>query len=137
MNAFYSPAPFFTNPAIAPANIPGLRGGGVWHSDSNALTRICTAIVAKPVHWAKVRRRLKLGGESLVRPPRGFWSRNRVAHCSSRLMFSCRVLFLPFFLPCVPHRVFNSMEFIVFDFSECLPFPTRQLSVVLQNEANE
>jgi hypothetical protein len=37
----------------------------------------------------------------------------------------------------VPHRVFNSKEFIVFDFCECRPFPTRQLSVVLQNEANE
>jgi hypothetical protein len=31
---------------------------------------------------------------------------------------------------------FFELEFIVFDFRECLPFPTRQLSVVLQNEAN-
>jgi uncharacterized protein (DUF2461 family) len=30
------------------------------------------AIVAEPVQWAKVRRRLELEGESLVRPPRGF-----------------------------------------------------------------
>jgi uncharacterized protein (TIGR02453 family) len=45
---------------------------GVWHPDNNALTRIRMAIVAKPVHWEKVRRRLDLEGESLVRPPRGF-----------------------------------------------------------------
>jgi len=45
---------------------------GVWHPDNSALTRIRMAIVAKPVRWAKVRRRLELEGESLVRPPRGF-----------------------------------------------------------------
>jgi uncharacterized protein (TIGR02453 family) len=45
---------------------------GVWHPDNSALTKIRTAIVAQPVQWAKVRRRLELEGDSLVRPPRGF-----------------------------------------------------------------
>jgi uncharacterized protein (TIGR02453 family) len=45
---------------------------GVWHPDSSALTRIRMAIVAQPVQWAKVKRKLELEGDSLVRPPRGF-----------------------------------------------------------------
>jgi uncharacterized protein (TIGR02453 family) len=45
---------------------------GMWHPDSIALTKIRTAIVAKPVQWAKVRRKLEIEGASLVRPPRGF-----------------------------------------------------------------
>jgi uncharacterized protein (TIGR02453 family) len=45
---------------------------GVWHPDNSALTKIRMAIIATPVQWAKVRRRLELEGESLVRPPRGF-----------------------------------------------------------------
>jgi uncharacterized protein (TIGR02453 family) len=45
---------------------------GVWHPDSNALTKIRTAIVAEPERWAKVRRKLELEGDSLKRPPRGF-----------------------------------------------------------------
>ena len=49
----------------------------VWHPDSSALTRIRMAIVAEPVQWAKVRRRLELEGESLVRPPRGFGPNHR------------------------------------------------------------
>src|ERR1017187_851371 len=45
---------------------------GIWHPDSNALTKIRTAIVAEPERWAKVRRKLELEGDSLKRPPRGF-----------------------------------------------------------------
>jgi len=45
---------------------------GVWHPDSSALTRIRLAIVAQPEQWAKVRRRVELEGDSLMRPPRGF-----------------------------------------------------------------
>jgi uncharacterized protein (TIGR02453 family) len=45
---------------------------GVWHPDNSTLTRIRMAIVSKPVQWARVRRRLELEGDSLVRPPRGF-----------------------------------------------------------------
>ena len=45
---------------------------GVWHPDSRAVTRIRTAIVAAPAQWAKVRRKLELEGDSLMRPPRGF-----------------------------------------------------------------
>ena len=45
---------------------------GVWHPDSRTLTRIRTAIVNQPEWWAKVRRKLELGGDSLTRPPRGY-----------------------------------------------------------------
>jgi len=45
---------------------------GVWHPDTNALTKIRMAIVAEPERWAKVRRKLELEGDSLKRPPRGF-----------------------------------------------------------------
>ena len=46
--------------------------GGVWHPDSIALTKIRMAIVAESERWAKVRRKLELEGDSLMRPPRGF-----------------------------------------------------------------
>jgi uncharacterized protein (TIGR02453 family) len=45
---------------------------GVWHPDNSALTKIRMAIVAEPEQWAKVRRKLELEGDSLMRPPRGF-----------------------------------------------------------------
>jgi uncharacterized protein (TIGR02453 family) len=45
---------------------------GVWHPDSNALTKIRTAIAAEPQRWAKVIRKVELEGDSLKRPPRGF-----------------------------------------------------------------
>jgi uncharacterized protein (TIGR02453 family) len=45
---------------------------GVWHPDNVALTKIRTAIVGDPQQWAKVRRKLELEGDSLMRPPKGF-----------------------------------------------------------------
>jgi len=45
---------------------------GVWHPDDSALTRIRMAIAAEPGRWAKVKRKLELEGDSLMRPPRGF-----------------------------------------------------------------
>ncbi len=45
---------------------------GVWRPDNSALTKIRMAIVAEPGQWAKVRRKLELEGDSLMRPPRGF-----------------------------------------------------------------
>jgi len=45
---------------------------GVWHPDNSALTKIRTAIVARPEPWAKIRRKLEMDGDSLKRPPRGF-----------------------------------------------------------------
>lgn len=45
---------------------------GVWHPDSPTLTRIRMAIVGQPERWKKVRQKLELEGESLLRPPRGF-----------------------------------------------------------------
>ncbi len=45
---------------------------GVWHPDASALTQIRTAIVSNPEQWKKVRRRVKLEGNKLLRPPRGF-----------------------------------------------------------------
>ena len=50
---------------------------GVWHPDSSALTKIRTAIVAKPDQWAKVRSKLELEGDTLMRPPRGFEPNHR------------------------------------------------------------
>ena len=45
---------------------------GVWRPDNSALTKIRMAIVAEPEQWAKVRRKLELEGDTLMRPPRGF-----------------------------------------------------------------
>jgi uncharacterized protein (TIGR02453 family) len=45
---------------------------GIWHPDNQALTKVRTAIVREPEQWAKVRKKLTLEGNSLVRPPRGF-----------------------------------------------------------------
>jgi uncharacterized protein (TIGR02453 family) len=45
---------------------------GVWHPDTQALTRIRTAIVREPERWIKSSRKLTLAGESLTRPPKGF-----------------------------------------------------------------
>jgi len=36
------------------------------------MTKMRMAIAAGPERWAKVRRKLELGGDSLKRPPRGF-----------------------------------------------------------------
>lgn len=45
---------------------------GVWHPDNTALTRIRSAIVREPNQWGKLRRKIKIEGDTLVRPPRGF-----------------------------------------------------------------
>jgi uncharacterized protein (TIGR02453 family) len=45
---------------------------GVWHPDASALTQIRSAIVSNPQQWKKVRRKIELEGDRLVRPPRGF-----------------------------------------------------------------
>ena len=45
---------------------------GVWHPDASALVQIRSAIVSNPGLWKRVRRRLELQGDKLVRPPRGF-----------------------------------------------------------------
>ena len=45
---------------------------GVWHPDNRTLTRIRTVIVEQPEQWAKMRRKLRLEGDSLTRPPRGY-----------------------------------------------------------------
>jgi len=50
---------------------------GVWHPDNNALTKIRMAIVSKPGQWAKVKGKLELEGDSLMRPPRGFEPNHR------------------------------------------------------------
>jgi uncharacterized protein (TIGR02453 family) len=50
---------------------------GVWDPDNSALAKIRMAIVAKPEQWAKVRRKLELEGDGLMRPPRGFDSNHR------------------------------------------------------------
>lgn len=45
---------------------------GIWHPDNPALTRIRTAICARPRDWEKASRTLELEGDILKRPPRGF-----------------------------------------------------------------
>ena len=64
---------------------------GVWHPDNSALTRIRTAIVAEPERWAKVRRKLELEGDRLVRPPRGFNPNHRFIEDIKRKDFAASV----------------------------------------------
>jgi uncharacterized protein (TIGR02453 family) len=45
---------------------------GVWHPDQRVLTRIRSAIVARPEQWSKARGKLELEGDSLSRLPRGY-----------------------------------------------------------------
>jgi uncharacterized protein (TIGR02453 family) len=55
-----------------------LIGAGLWHPDTNTLSKIREAIVAKPAHWQRITSGAVFGsscgmtGESLKRPPRGF-----------------------------------------------------------------
>lgn len=46
---------------------------GIWHPDSRTLNLIRSAILNQPADWQKVRKTgLKLSGDSLVRPPKGY-----------------------------------------------------------------
>jgi uncharacterized protein (TIGR02453 family) len=45
---------------------------GVWHPDASVLIQIRNRIVSNPEPWKRVRRKIELGGDRLVRPPRGF-----------------------------------------------------------------
>ena len=48
-------------------------GSGIWHPETRTLSKIRQAIVKKPDSWRKiVDAGLKLSGDSLRRPPRGF-----------------------------------------------------------------
>ncbi len=48
-------------------------GGGVYHIDTPALTRIRQAIVDRSARWAAVRRTgIEIEGDALSRPPKGF-----------------------------------------------------------------
>ena len=53
-------------------------GVGMWRPDSDPLRRIRERIAARPAEWKRVlndrsfKRQFELGGESLLRPPRGF-----------------------------------------------------------------
>ena len=61
---------------IAPDQV--FVGVGMWRPDSDPLRQIRERITARPSEWKRVRsdrsfkRQFELGGESLVRPPRGF-----------------------------------------------------------------
>ena len=61
---------------IEPDNV--FLGAGMWRPDSESLKNIRQRIAAKPVEWKLTmndrafKRHFKLGGESLLRPPRGF-----------------------------------------------------------------
>ncbi len=58
---------------IGPGEV--FAGGGIWHPDTEAVTRIREAIVADPERWRRATRRgafakrLELGGDSLKRVP--------------------------------------------------------------------
>jgi uncharacterized protein (TIGR02453 family) len=58
---------------IGPGEV--FAGGGIWHPDTDAATRIREAIVADPEGWSRATRRgafakrLELGGDSLKRVP--------------------------------------------------------------------
>jgi uncharacterized protein (TIGR02453 family) len=47
-------------------------GGGLWHPDTAMLVKIRDAIVESPAAWKRARRGLKIQGEVLGRPPRGY-----------------------------------------------------------------
>jgi uncharacterized protein (TIGR02453 family) len=64
---------------------------GVWHPDSQALTKIRTAIVAQPEQWKKATRKLELEGESLTRPPKGFSSEHPLIEDLKRKGFTASV----------------------------------------------
>ncbi len=64
---------------------------GVWHPDNSTLTRIRTAIVAQPEEWAKVKGKLDLEGDSLMRPPRGFDPNHRFVEDLKRKDFVASV----------------------------------------------
>jgi uncharacterized protein (TIGR02453 family) len=46
--------------------------GGMWRPDTESLAKIRDAIVASPARWRKAIAGLSLGGEQLVRAPRGY-----------------------------------------------------------------
>ena len=45
---------------------------GLWHPDSPTLLAIRKAIVSRPEEWKKVKRRISIEGDKLMRPPKGF-----------------------------------------------------------------
>ena len=53
-------------------------GMGIWHPDGPSVAKIRRAMVEKASAWRRIvrdpvfRKKLRMGGESLVRPPRGF-----------------------------------------------------------------
>jgi uncharacterized protein (TIGR02453 family) len=46
--------------------------GGVWQPDARSLARIRDAVAWKPDDWRHAKRGLRLGGDTLTRPPRGY-----------------------------------------------------------------
>jgi uncharacterized protein (TIGR02453 family) len=68
--------------AAAGAHAPGFylhldpdacfTAAGSWQPGSAALGQIRDAIVARPAEWKRVRDQLEIGGESLIRPPKGY-----------------------------------------------------------------
>jgi uncharacterized protein (TIGR02453 family) len=46
--------------------------GGIWQPDPRSLARIRDAIAWKSEEWRAAKRGLRLGGDTLTRPPRGY-----------------------------------------------------------------
>jgi uncharacterized protein (TIGR02453 family) len=56
---------------VGPGEVFG--GGGVYHVEMSALTRIRQRMVEAPSRWAAVRRTgIEIEGDTLTRPPKGF-----------------------------------------------------------------
>lgn len=66
---------------------------GVWRPDTQALTRIRTAIVREPECWTKCSRKLVLAGERLIRPPKGFASSHPLIEDIKRKDFTASLPF--------------------------------------------
>jgi uncharacterized protein (TIGR02453 family) len=65
-------------------------GGGVYHPDRPALTRIRQAIASSPAAWAKVVKAVpEIEGERLTRPPAGFDPAHRFIEDLKRKDFYC------------------------------------------------
>jgi uncharacterized protein (TIGR02453 family) len=55
---------------LAPAQ--SFMGAGLWHPQPDTLRKVRDAIVASPPRWRKATEKLRLDGEALARPPRGY-----------------------------------------------------------------
>jgi uncharacterized protein (TIGR02453 family) len=73
---------FFHESAKAAASVPGFylhlspeecfAAAGIWHPDPASLAKVRQAIASGSPDWKAIKRKLKIEGNSLKRPPRGY-----------------------------------------------------------------